>query len=175
MRQRSVSWPPARQKCAALRLLATKTCVRGRYCGASTSRSRPDLREGSVFWGLVSTRRSQPSLPPFGPPTSAPCTLPGDRNGPKLAAEVGINDLSLHQGSVFSTDFCARGRYSLRRGSVCRYSRPIFARGVGNHYSGSLASWSTSRSSPRGGSWRPSDSHRAHCGPVRCWRSRERR
>jgi hypothetical protein len=91
--------------------------------GLLASRSRPDLREGSVLWGLVGTHQSQPSLPPFCPPTSAPCTLPGGRNGLNLrqrsvsklflARGVGILVRFLREGSVFSSVFCARGRYSL--------------------------------------------------------------
>jgi hypothetical protein len=47
---------------------------------------------------------------------------------------------SLCRGSVSTTSFCAGGRYSVREESVFS---PVFAREVGNHFSGSSASWST--------------------------------
>jgi hypothetical protein len=59
------------------------------------------MRERSVLRGLAGARQWPSCLPPFCPPTSAPCTLPGGRNGPKLASEVGIKDPFLRQESVF--------------------------------------------------------------------------
>jgi len=114
LRKGSVLWPPARQKCAASRLLATKTCVRGRYCGAPnssiTTRFAPAV-------GIVGLSGYAPvaaiSLRPFCPPTSAPCMPPGGRNGPKLASEVGIEGLFLRQGSVFHAGVLATATHNL--------------------------------------------------------------
>ena len=86
--------------------------------GLPTSRSRPDLCEGSVLWGLVGARQWQSCLPPFCSPRSTPCTLLGGRNGRKLASEVGIKDLFLCQGSVFLARRVGILDRFLREGSV---------------------------------------------------------